>query len=228
METIENNIMEFDVYRSSKDYVKSNTSKHSCRSQCYWKAPVQVYEPLAFKVFKPKNSHRLKTCKTMSTGYIAYKEAILGENQISPLKKIKLKDNFFFISNQLNEIAEEIELSEELLDYDENLDYEKSLPINRELYFVAINFLIVYSEFIFKNLGVAIQAPEINAGRNGNVYLAWRTDNARLAISIENNKSSEIIANYYGDLGNDLEPIKGNVIVSKVSDYLAYWMKHLA
>lgn len=227
METIVNDTMEFDVYKSSKDYVKSKTNKHSCGNRHNWKATLHIHEP-AFKAFKPKNDHRLKICKAKSSGYIAYKEIILSENGISPLKKIELKDNIFFISNQLKEIAEEIKLSEELLDYDENLDDEKTLPINKELYIVAINFLIDYSEFIFKNLGVTIQAPEINAGRNGNVYLAWRTDNARLAISIENNKTSEIIANYYGDLRNDLEPIKGNVTVSKISEYLAYWMKYLA
>lgn len=235
METITNDIMEFDVYKSSKGYVKSNANKYSCRSGNYWKPPVQD-EPLAFKAFNIKNDSRLKVSKAMSiskamsNSYIAYKEIIIRENEISSFKKIelKLKENIFFIYKELKEIAEEIEFSEELLDYDENFDYEKTLPVTKELYFIAINFLINYSEFIFKNLGIIIQAPEINAGRNGNIYLAWKTNNARLAISIENNNNSEVIANYYGDLGSDREPIKGNVTVSKISEYLAYWMKCLA
>jgi hypothetical protein len=86
---------------------------------------------------------------------------------------------------------------------------------------------VIYSEFIFNSLGLVIQSPEINAGRKGNIYLSWRTDSARLAISIEKNLQEEIIAVYYGDLGNDKESIKGNVTVTKVSDYLAYWMKFL-
>lgn len=227
METITNDIMEFDVYKSSKDYVKSNVSKYSCRNRNYWKAPVSMYEPVVFKAFNLKNNCVLKASKKMSSGYIVSKE-ILRESEVLAIKKIELRDNVFLISNELKEIAEEIEFSEELLDFDENCDYEKTLKISNELYFAAINFLIDYSEFILKKLGVVIQAPEINAGRNGNIYLAWRTDNARLAISIEKNNTSAIIANYYGDLGNDKEPIKGNVSISKVSDYLAYWMKYLA
>ncbi len=226
METIANDITEFDVYKSSRGYVKSNTNKHSVRSRNSWKVPVQVYNPLAFKSFNTKRDNRIKTHNKRSISYIVTKE-ILRDDEMLPAIKIELKGNVFFISKELKEIAEEIAFSEELSNFDENCYYEKTLKISEQLYFVAINFLIDYSEFILKKLGVVIQAPEINAGRNGNVYLAWRTDKARLGISIENNNTSEIIANYYGDLGNDIQPIKGNVNTSKVSEYLAYWMKYL-
>lgn len=247
METIANDLMEFDVYKSSKGYVKSNTNRYSSRNPNSWKVsqlnePVaskanrypsrnpiswkvsEISEPLVFKEF----NNRLKISKVMSSN-ITCKE-MPREDEISPIKKIEieLKGNVFFINKQLKGIAEEIKFSEELLDFDENLDYERTLPIFGELYFVAVKFLIDYSEFIFKNSGTVIQAPEINAGRNGNIYLAWRTNNARLAISVEWTKTLEVIANYYGDLGNDREPIKGNVTTGKISEYLAYWMKYLA
>lgn len=248
METIVNDVMEFDVYKSSKGYVKSNTSRHTSRKRNSWKVS-ELNEQVVSNVnrypstnrgrswkvsqlndpFFKEFNNRLKSAKVMSNSYIIHKE-VLKEGESLPIRKIEieLKENTFFINNELKEIAEEIKFSEELLDFDGNSEYETTLQISKELYFIAIRFLIEYSEFIFKNLGVIIQAPEINAGRNGNVYLSWRTDKARLAISVEKNKTSEIIANYYGDLGNDKEPIKGNVTVSKISEYLAYWMKYLS
>lgn len=248
METIANDVMEFDVYKSSKGYVKTNTSRHTSAKRNSWKS-LELNEQVASNVnrypsrnigrswkvsqlndpiFKEFNN-RLKSSMVMSSSYTIHKE-VLKEDERLPIKKIEieLKKNTFFINNELKEIADEIKFSEELLDFDENLDYETTLQISNELYFIAIRFLIEYSEFIYKNLGVIIQAPEINAGRNGNVYLAWRTDKARLAISVEKSNTSEVIANYYGDLGNNKEPIKGNVTASKISEYLAYWMKYLS
>ena len=93
---------------------------------------------------------------------------------------------------------------------------------------MTIDFLLKYSIFILENTGVVIQSPEINPGRNGDMFLSWRTEKARLAINIERKNDNGFIANYYGDLKFERQPIKGNVIVGEVYEFLAYWMKNLA
>ena len=128
---------------------------------------------------------------------------------------------------KLREIGIEIKESKELLELKDNWDNQSASAISKDVYNAGIGFLLDYSLFILNKVGVAIDTPEIDAGRNGNVFITWRTNKARLAISVEKAKSGEIIANYYGDLREDGQPIKGNVSVGKVSDFLAYWMRNL-
>ena len=124
------------------------------------------------------------------------------------------------------EIIEEIENSREILDFEGGWDGMDAPKIPVEIYNEAIDFLKRYVNFIYNKTGVVIDAPEINAGINKNVFISWRTKNARLAISFEHN-NDDIIAHYYGDLNNNQEPIKGNVPTNDVKDHLAYWMKNL-
>jgi len=125
----------------------------------------------------------------------------------------------------LKPLYEEIELSEEILDLEEGWDGYDAPTIPKDVYNKSIKFLKEYCNFIYKNTGIAIASPEINPGRNENIFLSWRTEKARLAISIEK-KDEELIANYYGDLNNK-QPIKGYVSIEEFSEYLAYWMKNL-
>lgn len=231
METILSEIENFDIYETSKEYTKSSLKKGSCKSRNYWN---KGYSLSVNDIFGDefRSDCGVKVSKEAHEFVVSYVNVLNIENSIiSPIKnnkkqEILIKDKIFFISNQLSEIADEIKCSAEILDYDSNWDYDNAEPVSPVLYIAGVNFLISYSEYIFKKLGVIIQSPEINAGRNGNIYLAWRTENARLGISIEENKG-EVLAVYYGDLGNNRNVIKGNVSVINVEDYLAYWMKYL-
>lgn len=125
----------------------------------------------------------------------------------------------------LKPLYEEIDHSKEILDLEEGWDGYDAPSIPKNIYYKSIKFLKDYSKFIYNNTGIAIVAPEINPGRNKNIFLSWRTEKARLAISIEK-KDEELIANYYGDINNK-QPIKGYVSTEEFSEYLAYWMKNL-
>ncbi|QXP56215.1 hypothetical protein H0I25_00025 [Cellulophaga sp. HaHa_2_95] len=133
----------------------------------------------------------------------------------------------YLLPIELKNIEEEIQESKELLELPDNWDGQNASAISNELYNSAISFLIDYSMFVLKNTGIVINAPEINSGRNGNIFLSWRTTKARLAISLEKNSENKTIANYYGDLKREGQPIKGNVDTENVSEFLAYWMKNL-
>lgn len=131
------------------------------------------------------------------------------------------------LPSELKELTEEIEFSKEILNLRKGWDGFDAPAIPKEVYNSSIDFLMGYSKFILKNTGVIINTPEINPGRNGNIHLSWRTTNARMAISIEKSENNEVLAYYYGDLKEDKYPIKGDVPVDKISDFLAFWMKNL-
>lgn len=126
----------------------------------------------------------------------------------------------------LKPLYKEINLSKDILELEEGWDGFDAPKIPNEIYEKSISFLKEYSIFIYNNTGVVIDTPEINPGRNKNIFLSWRTQKARMAISIES-KDGELIANYYGDINNK-QPIKGYVSTDKISEYLAYWMINLA
>ena len=113
------------------------------------------------------------------------------------------------------------------MNFTKGWDGKDAESVSENVYNIGIDFLLDYSTFIYKNLGTIISTPEINPGRNENLFLSWRTANARLAISIEKDENTDIIANYYGDLKNNKQPIKGNVAIGEISEFLAYWMKNL-
>lgn len=127
--------------------------------------------------------------------------------------------------NGFKHIYEEIDSSKDILRLDNDWDGFGAPEIPGSVYSSSISFLKKYIDFIFENTGIVVDAPEINPGKNENIFLSWRTKNARLAISIEY-KEGELIANYYGDIKNK-QPIKGYVSVDGISEYLAYWMKNL-
>lgn len=164
------------------------------------------FQDLRFVEFIKKNiSKRGTSIRKSPENYISFDEEI--------------------ISIVFEPLYEEIELSKEILDLEEGWDGYDAPSIPRDVYNKSITFLKDYCNFIYKNTGIAITAPEINPGRNENIFLSWRTEKARLAISIEN-KDEELIAKYYGDLNNK-QPIKGYVSIEEFSEYLAYWMKNL-
>lgn len=233
METLIGEIKDFDVYETSKEYTHSVPKKGSCKKRDYWNnsnsfLAFRVVQDICFHALSDSGHITAKASNVKNHSYGSFYSVdndrfLLNKNEVI---EIILKDKKFYISSKLSEIADEILYSVEILDYDNNWDYDNAEPVSEVLYIAGIKFLIDYSEYILKNLGVVIQSPEINAGRNGNIYLAWRTEKARLGISIEEN-NGEISAFYYGDLGNDRNVVKGNVNVINVEDYLAYWMKYL-
>lgn len=184
------------------------------------------------KIFKgSKEYHRSTVFKSID---IKKHKRVLLLNEISNPKKRSYPNIHFLkyeekksFSNLFHEIQEEIENSREILGFEEGWDGIDAPKIPVEIYNEAIDFLKRYVNFIYNKMGIIIDAPEINAGINKNVFISWRTKNARLAISFEYNNDGDIIAHYYGDLNEDKEPIKGNIPTNDVKYHLVYWMKNL-
>jgi len=205
--------------------------------------PIDYYSKLSTKYLELKNKDS-KEYLTAWTQPDIEKPSYIEEPRIqNPIKnKILLWDsdviklfqpslinssgNYLFLP-EFKKIFDEIILSKEILTFKEGWDGIDADPIPEKIYNIGITFLIDYSTFIYNNIGTIIDAPEINPGRNKNLFLSWRTKNARLAISIEKDNNGEIVANYYGDLKNNKHPIKGNVSIGEISEFLAYWMKNL-
>ncbi len=160
-------------------------------------------------------------------GVVSLSETVLPKRKSYPDLKFFIYEDENTLSPKFQEIIEEIESSQEILKFEEGWDGYNAPKIPVEIYNKAILFLRKYANFIYNSTDIIIDSPEINAGINKNVFLSWRTENARLAISFEYNSRGEIMAHYYGDLNNNQEPIKGNVPTSDVKDHLAYWMKNL-
>lgn len=160
-------------------------------------------------------------------GDLTYEKSVwFGINKAE--KTIKIKQFTFNIPTKLSSIIEEIQHSEQILDLKNDWNGEGSPKISEDIYLSSINFLMNYSKFVLDKTGTIIKFPEINPGKNGNIHLSWRTENARMIINIRESDEG-ILAFYYGDLNNDKSPIKGNIPVNEFSDFLAYWMnKNLA
>lgn len=176
---------------------------------------------LVSRKYKSINDQLIQSLNRSSINLVDYPP------KIREINKLVLGKRTYFLPPELKNIVEEIRDSKEILELQDNWDYQEASAVSEELYNAGISFLLEYSMFILIKTGIVIVAPEINAGRNGNIFISWRTKKARLAISIEYADNGQIIANYYGDLKNNGQPIKGNVSVGEVSDYLAYWMKNL-
>jgi hypothetical protein len=133
-------------------------------------------------------------------------------------------------SNNIKELSSLIEPEIEKAFYitrlPENWDEEGGQQISPETFEAAANFLRSYDKYLIQNHAFVIPAPEIDPCKDGSIDISWHTDNARMLINIRR-QSNGYLAFYYGDRYKDKEPIKGNVSVGKLSEFLAIWMKFL-
>lgn len=129
------------------------------------------------------------------------------------------------VPNELSNIVDEINNSKEILDLEYDWDDEGASQIPKEVWQNAVKFLINYSKKLHE-LDVNIEAPDIEACRDGSIDLSWRTPMARMLINIKM-ENGKVYAEYYGDLFNNEKSIKGTIPVPEIEDHLLYWMKNL-
>ena len=97
-------------------------------------------------------------------------------------------------------------------------------PVLECVWDLAKDFLIGYLEWINKNYGILIDAPDISALPNGSLDILWYNKNGKILINIDN--SSDKKAYYYSDFHNRKNPMKGNVeINSEIDESLAIRIK---
>jgi hypothetical protein len=141
--------------------------------------------------------------------------------------EIDLDGQAFIMPFALKHIADEIEESKFIKQLDVNWDGENAKKIGLNIWASAVKFLIEYSTYIYKELNIIIEAPEINPCKDDSIDLSWRANKSRLLINIRLTEQ-KIIAYYYGDNYNNNDPIKGSVSTETISEFLAVWMKSLA
>lgn len=124
---------------------------------------------------------------------------------------------------KLKHIEARINNAQPILTLMDNWDDEGAYKIPKNVYDNALLFLKKYSLFILNDLKTVIAAPEINPVKDGSIDLEWHTPHARMLINIKNNG---VIA-YYGDNYNDLNSIKGKILVEPIETFLAVWMRKL-
>jgi hypothetical protein len=128
--------------------------------------------------------------------------------------------------SKLTNIAFAIENARPILDLDEDWNNNNAKRIEETTWNNAVIFLIEYSKYILNEFGCIIKSPEINPSSNGSIDLVWRTKNARLLINFKPT-NNQVMCSYYGDLFNDLQPIKGVIADRTIQKHLAFWMKNL-
>jgi hypothetical protein len=130
------------------------------------------------------------------------------------------------IPTRLEEIKSEIENSKRILNFEDDWNNDGACKIDTKIYLHAIKFLIEYSKYL-KKLGFIISSPDIDPCPDGTIDLSWNTDKARLLINFRI-VDEDILGYFYGDLLNNISPIKGSFKVNEFCDYLAIWMKVLS
>jgi hypothetical protein len=134
-------------------------------------------------------------------------------------------DKILFISAELREIFDEIEHSKYIATLKNNWDEDGALPIPTVIYWTAIDLLVNYSEQLLEK-NIIIRAPEINPAPNGSIHLSWRTEQARLLISLKLN-NGEPQALFYRDNHNNKGSNKGELPLSGIDESFLVWMKNL-
>lgn len=100
------------------------------------------------------------------------------------------------VSNDLYDLAEEINSSKYMLEYDNDWDEEGSIGYSKETWIKAIQMIIQYFEFA-KNIGMILKTPKIYHGPNGSIDFLWQTKITRLLVNIPPIQGGQIT--FYGD-----------------------------
>lgn len=124
------------------------------------------------------------------------------------------------VIKEISELELTITESKSMLDLEEGWDDEGALPIKTQLWLKMSKFLWSYNKYIFGKYHKSLVTPDIAPVPDGSIDLTWRLNNSRLLINFQ---GSEAI--YYGDLGKDIDSIKGKIDTMVVKGFLASWME---
>jgi hypothetical protein len=117
----------------------------------------------------------------------------------------------------LSSLEQAINDSKYILELEEGWDGENGKPFSKDTWSNAVNFLIDYATWIYKNTGKAIDSPDIVHSVDGSIELLWQKEKFRIIISLPENSE---MALFYGD---DYEEVKieGTVSMKNIKSGLA-------
>ena len=138
---------------------------------------------------------------------------------------VSVEDHEYYLFGALKAIAIQINDAKEILHYNYDWDDEGALPTSPQVFHNAINFLVSYSNFIFRRFDDAIIAtPYIDILKDGGVSILWDTPKARFLIFFKNSASS--YAYFFAEKTDTKIPFKSAIeINAPVDESIASWMK---
>jgi len=150
------------------------------------------------------------------------------EEKIEPsFISVELLDKIYSVPSVLFDLVDEINDSKYILTLEDDWDNMGAIPISAELYESAINFLLMYAIYIYKDDNkTVIQSPEINPCCNGSIDFSWSTSGARMLINVKK-KGEEFMATFYGYHNSNKLPFEGFIDMKNIDKNKASWMKEL-
>ena len=139
--------------------------------------------------------------------------------------KIEINEKQYFLHGALGNIAAQINDAKEILSYDNDWDGEGSLAANPVIFHNAINFIVSYSNFIFKHYSNTIlSTPYIDISKDGGINILWDTSKAKFLIFFKNSNSKN--AFFFAEKTDTKIPFKSAIeINSTIDESIASWMK---
>src|SRR4051812_3272252 len=122
----------------------------------------------------------------------------------------------------LREIEQAIAESRAILNLGENWDGEGAAAYTEGPWRRATEFLLRHATYLFKELGVVIEAPVIGPGPDGGIDLHWKTDHFEMLLNFP--KEAGDRATFYGDDYGSIY-IKGTLDPSAYHHGLLLWLK---
>lgn len=140
---------------------------------------------------------------------------------------IDILDKSYTVPSVLFDLVDEIKDSKYILDLENDWDNMGGIPISSDLYSKAIDFLLMYAIYIYKDDNkTVIQSPEINPCCNGSIDFSWSTTGARMLVNIKY-KNEKYMASFFGYPNSTKLPIEGLIDINNVDKDTASWMKKL-
>lgn len=102
----------------------------------------------------------------------------------------------FFIPIALSSIVSSLKFAEKILTLEDNWDNNGAEKISSDTWLAAVSFLVKYSETVYTNGGLIIDAPNIYPSASGSIDIDWETETYGLLINIAKGGK---VATYYGD-----------------------------
>lgn len=128
--------------------------------------------------------------------------------------------------NPLQKFNAVIENAKSILHLDNGWDEDEGKAIDPVLFYTSSKLISDYIEAIYHDKGFIIRSPQINPVPDGSIDYEWRHEGARMLINFR--EESEVIRGYYyGDLKDNIIPIKGSVFADQVYEHLMKWMQYL-
>ena len=126
----------------------------------------------------------------------------------------------------LKPVAHQIEEARIILEYEDDWDDEGAIATEIDTFEKAVNFLVDYSTFVYKNYAVILKEPYIDILRDGSVSVHFEAArNTQLLIVFK--KEENELAYFYAEQGDRKIPFKSAIIPGEpVDETLASWMKN--